>query len=134
MERRESGGQCERRGIVGEADPQPPRAAVRHELHAPDGVLNSLEYVARLGEELGPRRCKPGKPTSLPCKQTGAHLFFEAGYLFGDRRLRDLESIGGATEIQLLGHDNEVAEMPKLNISVPNTIRQTGASPRSRFS
>ncbi len=49
MECRENGGQCERRGIVSEADPQPPRATERDKLHAADGVLNLLEYVACLG-------------------------------------------------------------------------------------
>ncbi len=134
MECRENGGQCERRGIVSEADPQPPRATERDKLHAADGVLNLLEYVACLGQKLGARRCEPGKPMSFPRKQAGTHLLFEPCYLFGDRRLRDLEPIGGATEIQLLGHDDEVAEMAELDVSVPNTIRRTGAGPRSRFS
>jgi hypothetical protein len=55
MERCESGGQCERRGIVGEADSQSPRATERDKLHAADGVLNLLEYLARLCEKLGAR-------------------------------------------------------------------------------
>jgi len=134
VERCESGSQRERCGIVSEADPQSPRATERNKLHAPDGVLNLLEYVARLGQKLGARRCKPGKPMSFPSKQTGAHLFFEACYLFGDRRPCDLESIGRATEIQLLGNDDEIPEVPKLNISMTNIIRQAGAAPRSRFS
>ena len=69
----------------------------------------------------------------MPCprKQADAHLLFEPGYLFGDRRLRDLKSIGGATEIQLLGHDHEISEVPKLDISVPNIIGQTGAARRT---
>ena len=71
---------------------------------------------------------------SFPSKQTGAHLFFEACYLFGDRRLCDLESIRSASEIQLLGHDDEVAEMPELNVSVPNIISQRQAANRSRLS
>ena len=99
MECRENGGQCESRGIVGEANSQPPRAAVRHELYAADGILDLIEDVARLGEELGARRCKPGKTMPLSRKQADAHLLFEPSYLFGDRRLRDLQSIGGATEI-----------------------------------
>jgi hypothetical protein len=49
---------------------------------------------------------------SFPRKQTDTHLLFEPRYLFGDRRLRDLQSMGRATEIQLLGCDYEVAEMP----------------------
>jgi hypothetical protein len=72
----------------------------------------------------------------MPCprKQADAHLLFQPGCLFGDRRLRDLESIGGATEIQLLSHDHEISEVPKLNISVPNIIRQTGAACRTWLS
>jgi hypothetical protein len=99
MECRENGGQSESRGIVGEADPQPPRATVRHELYAADSILDLIEDLARLGQELGPRRCKPGKTMSLSRKQANAHLLFEPGYLFSERRLRDLQSTGGATEI-----------------------------------
>jgi hypothetical protein len=36
---------------------------------------------------------------SLAREQAEAYVLFEPGYLFGERRLRDLESIGGATEI-----------------------------------
>ncbi len=90
--------------------------------------------MACVGEELGARRCKPGKDDVLSRKQADAHLFFQPGYLIGERRLRDLQSMGGAPEIQLLRSDDEVSEMPKLNISVPNTIRQTGSADRPRFS
>jgi hypothetical protein len=89
MECREDGGQSESRGIVGEADPQSPRTTKRNELHAADGVLKLLEYLARLCEKFGARRCKPGKTISLSRKQADAHLLFEPGYLFGERRLRD---------------------------------------------
>jgi len=130
----ENRGQCERRGIVGEADSQPPRATEPNELHAADGVLNLLEDVARLGEKFSARRCKPGKTMPCPRKQADAHLLFEPGYLFGDRRLRDLKSIGGATEIQLLGHDHEISEVPKLNISMTNIIGQAGAARRTWLS
>jgi hypothetical protein len=61
--------------------------------------LGSLFLTLPLDKEIGARRCKPGKTMPCPRKQTDAHLLFELGYLFGDRRLRDLESIGSATEI-----------------------------------
>jgi len=99
MECRENGGQSESRGIVRQANSQPPRAAVRHELYAADGVLDLIKDVARLDKEIGARRCKPGKTMPCPRKQADAHLLFEPGYLFGDRRLRDLQPIGRATEI-----------------------------------
>src|SRR6266403_1323886 len=133
MECRENRGQSESRGIVREANSQPPRAAVRDELDAADGILDLIEDVARLDKEIGARRCESGKTMPCPRKQADAHLLFEPGYLFGDRRLRDLESIRGATEIQLLGHDHEISEVPKLNISVPNIIRQAGAARRTWF-
>ncbi len=72
---------------------------MRHELYAADGVLDLIEDVARLDKEIGARRCKPGKTMPRPRKQADAHLLFEPGYLFGDRRLRDLESTGGTTKI-----------------------------------
>lgn len=134
MECRENRGQSESRGIVREANSQPPRAAVRHELYAADGVLDLIEDEARLDKEIGTRRCKPGKTMPCPRKQADAHLLFEPGYLFGDRRLRDLKSIGGATEIQFLGHDHEISEVPKLDISVLNIIGQTGAAHRTWLS
>ena len=134
MECRENRGQSESRGIVGEANSQSSRAAMRHELYTADGVLDLIEDVARLGEELAARRCKPRKTMPCPRKQADAYLLFQPGYLFGHRRLRDLESIGGATEIQLLGHDHEISEVPKLNNSVPNTIRQAGTARRTWFS
>jgi hypothetical protein len=134
MECRENRGQSESRGIVREANSQPPRAAVRDELYAADGILDLIEDVARLDKEIGARRCKPGKTMPCPRKQADAHLLFEPGYLFGDRRLRDLKSIGGATEIQLLGHDHEISEVPKLNISMTNIIRQVGAARRTWLS
>jgi hypothetical protein len=52
--------------------------------------------MACVGEELGARRCKPGKDDVLSRKQADGHLFFQPGYLFGERRLRDLQSMGGA--------------------------------------
>ncbi len=134
MECCENRGQSEGRGIVREANSQPPRAAVRHELYAADGVLDLVEDVARLDKEVCARRCEPGKTMPRPREQTDAHLLFQPGYLFGDRRLRDLKSVGRATEIQLLGHDHEISEVPKLNISMTNIIRQAGAARRTWFS
>jgi hypothetical protein len=134
MECRKNRGQCERCGIVGEADAEAPRATVRNKLHAANSVVNLLEYVARLEKELGTRRCKPGETVSLSRKQAEAHLLFEPGDLFGERRLRDLQPICGATEIQLLGDDDEIPEMPKLNIAVPDIVRQTGFASRTRLS
>ena len=72
---------------------------MRHELRVADGILDLLKYVARLGEELGARRCKPAKAMSVSRKQADTHLLFESGHLFGERRLRDLQSTGGTTKI-----------------------------------
>ncbi len=49
---------------------------MRHELYAADSILDLIEDLARLGQELGPRRCKPGKTVSLSRKQADAHLLF----------------------------------------------------------
>jgi hypothetical protein len=72
---------------------------VRHELYAADSILDLIEDLARLGEELGARRCKPGEAMPCPRKQADAHLLFESGHLFGEPRLRDLQPMGSATEI-----------------------------------
>src|SRR5260370_22215020 len=122
MECRENGRQCESRGIVGESNSQPPRATVRHQLHVSDSFLNLLEYMARLGEQLGARRCKPGKTMALSRKQADAHLLFEPGDLFGERRLGDLQPMRGAPEIQLLGHADEIPDMPQVNTYVPHIL------------
>jgi hypothetical protein len=41
-------------------------------------------------------------------KQADTNLFFQHGYLLRDRRLCDVEPVGGAMEIQLLGYSNEI--------------------------
>ena len=70
-----------------------------NELHAADGLLDLLEDLPRLGKEVGARRCKPGETMALPCEQAYAYLLFKPRYLFGQRRLRDLQPTGGTTEI-----------------------------------
>jgi len=52
--------------------------------------------VAGFGEEFGACRCKPGKTMLFPREQADAHLLFEPGDLFGERRLRDPEPMRGA--------------------------------------
>jgi hypothetical protein len=101
MERREDGTQDWSCSVVGETDPQPPRATVRNELYAPDRALDLLKDVARIGEEAGARRCKSCKSISLAREQAHAHLLLESGYLFGERRLRDLEPMRGTMKIEL---------------------------------
>jgi hypothetical protein len=136
MERREDGTQDWSCSVVGETDPQPPRATVRNELYAPDRALDLLKDVARIGEEAGARRCKSCKSISLAREQAHAHLLLESGYLFGERRLRDLEPMRGTMKIELLGGDHEISEMPKLDVSVPSFLKgiyRTRAAHRSRL-
>lgn len=133
MECRENGGQQESRRVVGEPDPKPPRATGRNELHAANGLLDLFDDLPRLAEELGARRCKPGKTMALPCEQAYAYLLFKPCYLFGQRRLRDLQPTSGTTQIQLLGSDHKISQMAELNVSVPD-IGQTVSLSRPRLS
>src|SRR5262249_31311965 len=42
--------------------------------------------------------------------------------------------MSSATKIQLLGDDDEVAEMPQLDVSVPNAINQTRSTSGTQYS
>ena len=48
-------------------------------------------------------------------EQLAAHLAFELLDLQAERRLADIETLGGAAEIQFLRHRDEVAQMPYLH-------------------
>jgi hypothetical protein len=67
-------------------------------------------------------------------KQTDPYLLFKPGYLFGERRLSDLQPMRGTAEIQLLSRDHKISEMAKLNVSMPDTVGQTGPGSELRLS
>ena len=119
--------------VAGQPDPQSPRASQPNALHAPDGFLHLIEYAARLGQELGAGRRQPDKPMPFSGKQADTNLFIQHGYLLRDRRLCDVEPVGGAMEIQLLSYGNEIVEMAQLNLSVPNIISPREVASRLRL-
>jgi hypothetical protein len=122
MECGENGGQHESRRVIGQTDPQPPRVTERNELHTSDSLLYLLQDLPRLSEQVGARRCKPGKTMLFSRKQADAYLLFKPEDLFGERRLSDLQPLCGTTQIQLFGRDHKISEMAKLNISMPHTL------------
>lgn len=49
-----------------------------------------------------------------PVKQGHAKLLFEAADLVTQRRLGDVQPLGGAAEVKLLGNRNEVLDQPQV--------------------
>src|SRR5215471_8491309 len=55
------------------------------------------------------------------------HDLLEFANLLRQRRLRQVETLGSAAEVQLFGHGDEVSKMPKLDVPIhmPNIIIRT---------
>ena len=60
-----------------------------------------------------------------PVEQRLAQLGLEAADLLRERRLRDVQPLGGAAEVPLLGHGDEVAQVPQFHSSPPEFISKT---------
>ena len=58
-----------------------------------------------------------GQPhgATRPVEQRLTHLAFQPLDLGADRRLRDVDALGGAGEVGLLGDGDEVLELPKFH-------------------
>ncbi len=51
---------------------------------------------------------------AVTVKEPDSELIFEPAYLLAERRLRDVESLGGTSEVQLLGQRDEVVDEPQV--------------------
>jgi hypothetical protein len=105
--------ECRHRAIRHEADPQRVGRA--------GNPLDLLDRRVELGEDrpgaLGEDLSGLGRHDSAarPQQQVHAELLLELGDRLRERRLRHVEPLGGATEVLLLHHREEVAQMPQLD-------------------
>ena len=95
--------------------PYSPRAARRASSTAASTAARisrrALEQHLAGGRELDAAR--------RPVEQRLAELGLEAPDLLRQRRLGDVQPLGGAAEVPLLGHGDEVAQVPELHGSAP---------------
>jgi hypothetical protein len=73
-----------------------------------------LEHASRLLEKdrTGGRQCHAA---AIAVEQPDPHLSLQSADLTAQRRLDDVHACGGAPEVQLFGHGDEVAEMAGLD-------------------
>jgi hypothetical protein len=50
-----------------------------------------------------------------PVKKLGAQLGFQVSNLLTERRLAQMQTLGGPAKIQCLGHGKEITEVPKFH-------------------
>ena len=97
-----------------EADHQPPAATGRHGHPATDRVRGG-EQRTGVGQQLsagvGQRYA-----VAIPGEQQGAEILLQRPDLAAERRLRDMQLIGGAAEVQPVGHGDEVAQFAQVQI------------------
>ena len=69
------------------------------------------EQLARLVEQRRARRGERGA-AAVAIEQLHAELGLERAHLLADARLRDVEPLGRAAEVELLGHGDERPQLP----------------------
>jgi len=83
-------------------------------LRRADGALGLREHLADLVGE----RLARGRDLDAPLRameEREPQLLLELANLLAERRLRDAEPAGGASEVQLLRHGEEVAQVAELH-------------------
>jgi hypothetical protein len=78
-----------------------------------DRAVGGLERRPRVLEE-DLARVRELDAAAVAAEQPDAELVLEAGDGLGQRRLGDVEALGGMPEMELLGDGDEVAELAKL--------------------
>lgn len=73
------------------------------------------EQRTGVGEQLS-ARVGQGYAVAIPGEQRGAEILLERADLSAEHRLRDMELIGGAAEVQPVGHGDEVAQFAQVQI------------------
>src|SRR5262249_42656051 len=77
------------------------------------------EQVARMLEKEPPGARQPHPPFAA-IEQPDLNLFLQLLDLLTERRLGDVEALGGATEMQLFSDGNEVSQMTQLHAVPPS--------------
>jgi hypothetical protein len=101
-------------GRAGEADPQHARGPLPHLV---DVGLEGLDLVDDPPPAVQEHLAGGGEvhPPGGPVQQPHAELLLELADLLGQRRLGHVQALGGAAEVALLGHGDEVVELPDLH-------------------
>ena len=97
-----------------EADVELPDLAAAGALRRAHRALGLREYLPHLVGERLPR----GRDLDAPLRameERESQLLLELADLLAERRLRDAEAAGGAPEVQLLRHGEEVAQVAELH-------------------
>jgi len=104
------GGHRGRTGLGQDADAQPPGRPVRH-LRGPghEAVHRRQHVVGRPDQR--PARRGQAHLAGRAVEQAHAQIALEALDALRQRRLRHVQAPGGPAEVQLLGHDGEVAQV-----------------------
>jgi hypothetical protein len=96
------------------ADADPADLAAPDPTRPGDGLLQLGDQGRRLGLEKLAGLGQAQRPAAA-FQQLQAQLVLQLADLLAQRRLGDMQAQGGAAEIQLLGHRQEVAEMTQLH-------------------
>ena len=91
--------------------PYSPRAARR-------ASSTAESTAARISRRALEQRLAGGRELDAargPVEERLPELGLEAADLLRERRLRDVQALGGAAEVPLLGHGDEVAQVPELH-------------------
>ena len=91
------------------------------------GVLGTRQQVTRLRQEHLARGRERGAP-AVAVKQRHAELGLELADLLADARLREMQAVGRAAEVKLLGDGDERAQLPQFHVRMIG-----GASHRSEL-
>ncbi len=91
-----------------------------------DGTVKSCEHVARFFRK-DPARFRLGHDATRAPEQGDAEFVLELPDRLGERWLRDVEPLGGPSEVEFLADREEVAQVPKLD----RRIRRSLAWPSS---
>jgi hypothetical protein len=105
---------CGDRDARPEADHQPLAAARGHGHPAADRVRGGQQR-AGVGQQL-PAGVGQRHAVAVPGQQRGAEILFQRADLPTERRLRDVQLIGGAAEVQLTGDGDEVPQLAQVQI------------------
>ncbi|WP_254665314.1 hypothetical protein [Stenotrophomonas sp. HMSC10F06] len=106
----------QQRGIGGDVDEGQGQVALHalgHAARLGDALLQRLHSSARGLKEGCPRRCQRDAARGA-LEQRGSDGALQLADGLAQRRLRHVQPLGGAIEVQLLGHGNELLEQAGL--------------------
>src|SRR6478736_2934921 len=109
------------RGWSDEAEVQFAFVARRRALHFADGFVETLEQQAGFVQQHPSGRSQRDR-ASIAIEQDDAEPVFEFFYRTTQRRLRDVQPLGGFRVTQLFGHGLEVTQMPEIHAADVNAI------------